>query len=100
MGDLRSMLVVELDGRWPGGPVVRDAMSPGTTSREQIGSLAGNVPMDAADDPEGLPDHLLQPTVSPEDCFGPVPPAAEDPGVHLDPYARDTGPQPMPGFRR
>lgn len=97
LGTLRQLIhEVGANGAWPGQPV-RNVLSPDINSREQLGSLAGNVPMDTVDDPDGLPDHLLDPTVTPEECFGPVPPKAEEPYVGQDPFVRDAAPQPFSG---
>lgn len=78
---------------------MRNALSPSTNSREQIGSL--NVePIDTVADPDGLPDHLLEPLIDPEDCYGPVPPEAEEPYVGQDPFVRDSSPVPSGAIKR
>lgn len=56
--------------------------------------------MDTVNDPDGLPDHLFEPEVDPEDCFGPVPPDAEKPYVSMDPFTQDVSPQPFSGGAR
>lgn len=56
--------------------------------------------IDTVDDPEGLPDHLLEPQVTPDECYGPVPPEAEDPYVGQDPFVRDWSVLPTPGIHR
>jgi hypothetical protein len=94
LGDLRRV-IREAAGAsaFPGQPI-RNALSPDINDREQIGSLT-NKAMDTVDDPDGLPEHLREPTVDREDCFGPVPPTAEVPYVQVDPYEVDTAPQPF-----
>jgi len=80
---------------FPGQPI-RNALSPDINTREQLGAISAKA-IDTVDDPDGLPDHLLEPNVTPEDCYGPVPPDAEEPGVHADPYSKDYAPQPFSG---
>lgn len=92
-------IIREASAKYPGGPI-RNALSPAMNNREQIGSLAGNTPMDTVQDEEGLPDHLLDPTLEPEDCYGPVPPDAEKPYLSQDPFARNTGVLPTPSIKR
>lgn len=96
LGQLRSII---REAGFPGQPVGRNVLSPDVNSREQLGTLAA-VPMDTVADPEGLPDHLLEPTVTPEDCYGPVPPDSDDPGVYQDPFARDWAITPTPATKR
>lgn len=96
MGTLRRLLRETGGSSFPGQPVGKNVLSPDINSREQIGALTAKA-MDTVADPEGLPDHLLDPTVTPEECEGPVPPDAEDPYVGQDPFARDYAPQPFSG---
>jgi len=98
---LREALLREVgaNGSFPGEPYGRNVLSPDINSREQIGSLADKA-LDTADDPDGLPDHLREPQVSAEDCFGPVPPDAEPPYVGQDPFTRDTSPTPTSSIKR
>ena len=101
---LRAIILCELGGsstsssRWPGQPF-RNALSPDVNSREQIGSITAKA-MDTVDDPDGLPDHLSEPQVDPESCYGPVPPTAEAPGVYSDPFVRDSSPNPTGALKR
>lgn len=76
---------------------IGNPLSPSTNDREALGYLADN-PSDV--DEEGLPDHLEDPTVTPEECWGPVPPENGDPYVQQDPLARDTSPLPTPPIKR
>jgi len=39
-------------------------------------------------DDEEIAAHLMDPEETPEDCYGPVPPNAEEPGVYSDPYTK------------
>ncbi len=103
MGRLRRMLSAALlaeDGAvshsYPGRPQARNVLSPSTNNREAIGVISAKG-LDAVDDPDQMPDHLTEPAVDPEDCYGPVPPDAEPPYVGQDPFARDSAPQPFSG---
>lgn len=78
---------------------MRNSLSPDINSREQIGAITARA-IDTADDPDGLPDHLREPQVDPEDCWGPVPPDSEPPYVGQDPFTRDTGPKPTGSIHR
>ena len=80
----------------PGQLAGPNVLSPSVNSRESLGAISAKA-IDTVADPDGLPDHLLDPTVTPEECFGPVPPDAEDPSVHMDPYSKDYAPQPFSG---
>jgi len=63
------------------------SQTPATASREELEDLT------AFDDADQLAPHLLEPQLSPEECWGPVPPNREnEPGVHADPWVRDIGP--------
>jgi hypothetical protein len=94
LGTLRKIIrEVGANNSWPGQPM-RNALSPDINSREQLGALSAKA-MDTVDDPEDLPNHLFEPLVDPEDCYGPVPPVAENPYVGQDPFVRDYAPQPF-----
>lgn len=60
---------------------ISNVLSKDLTDREQLGSLADN-------ESEEIASHLMEPEVDIEDCYGPVPPLADDPGVLLDPYVK------------
>lgn len=102
MGRLRRMLVEALlseegaNHSYPGQPQARNVLSPDVNNREQLGAISAKG-LDTVDDPDQMPDHLTQPTVDPEDCYGPVPPDAEPPYVGQDPFVRDSAPQPFSG---
>jgi hypothetical protein len=93
------ILEVGANGGFPGQPYGRNVNSPDINSREQLGSMSAKA-MDTVQDPDGMPDHLLEPTVDPEDCYGPVPPDSEPPYVGQDPFARDTSPNPSGNIKR
>lgn len=104
VGQLRQIIRKSL-GEVAGGatrPVfndyIRNALSPDRSDREQLGWLATSET--DIDDETGLPDHLLEPAVSREDCYGPVPPNAEDPRITQDPFVRDSSPNPTPPIMR
>jgi hypothetical protein len=78
----------------PPQPYTRNAMSPDISHREQLGKLQTGEPI------EELPEHLREPELTPEECWGPVPPIAKDPGVYQDPFARHFSPLPTPGIKR
>jgi hypothetical protein len=52
--------------------------------REQMGKISvQNIEQDE------LAPHLREPVYSEEECWGPVPPDADPPGVYSDPYTND-----------
>lgn len=105
LGTLREYLQevflteVGANGGFPGEPYGRNVLSPDVNNREQIGALTAKA-LDTVDDPDGLPDHLREPQVSREDCYGPVPPDAEPVYVGQDPFARDYSPMPTGNIKR
>jgi hypothetical protein len=98
---LREVVILETgaNSSWPGQPYGRNTLAPDVNSREQVGKLK-STPIDLVDDPDHMPDHLLEPQVAPEDCYGPVPPDAEKPYVGQDPFARDVSPNPTGNIKR
>ena len=68
--------------------VGKNVVAPDVNSREPMGAVAGQ-PFDTIDDPDGLPNHLLDPVMDPKDCWGPVPPTSEKPSVSMDPFVND-----------
>lgn len=99
LGTLRRLIREAASDHWPGGPI-RDELSDSMgKEREQLGVNSAKA-MDTVADPDGLPDHLNEPEVSPEDCYGPVPPDAEDPYVGQDPFTRDYSPNPTGTIKR
>ncbi len=89
LGTLRRLIREATGSAWPGKPV-DNVVSDEINSREALDTLR-SVPPDTVADEEGLPDHLLDPNVDPEDCFGPVPPDRKNPNPYVgqDPFARD-----------
>lgn len=74
---IRSVLQEVLEG-----PHISNVLSHDLADREPIGSLA-----DGGED--DISSHLMEPEVDVEDCYGPVPPVAQDPGVFADPFHKD-----------
>lgn len=101
LGDLRKIIkqaIVETGGgtTLPRMPMIRNAMQPDFSDREQIGKISTQ----NIEDPEELPPHLREPVYSPEETWGPVPPTAPNPYTLPDPYAKDSGPLPTPPIKR
>jgi len=101
MGTLRRMLreAAGMDSTRMHGTDMRDSMSPDINSREAIGNMTAKG-IDTEDDWDALPEHLREPMLTPEECYGPVPPDAEEPYVGQDPFVRGSSPLPTPGIRR
>lgn len=64
------------------GPHISNVLSHDLADRDQL------VDLTKFEDEEISP-HLSEPVLSPEECFGPVPPTNDDPGVYADPFTRD-----------
>lgn len=96
LGTLRKL--IREAGGWasPPQPAGRNSFSSDLPNREQIGRLGS----DKDDSVEQITSHLEDATVNPEDCYGPVPPTTEKPGVRVDPFTRDFGPASHPNIRR
>ena len=86
-----------LESGWatPPEPTMRNPLSPDINSREQLGKLQSGTP-----DEYDIASHLTDPIEDEEDCYGPVPPDAEEPYVGQDPFVRDYGPLPTPPIKR
>ena len=98
--DYVKEVILEWGGAPPNKPQPRqrNAMSPDVATREPLGKMSKNdIDTDGNAD---LPTHLREPTVDIEDCYGPVPPTAEEPYTTQDPNVRDAGVLPTPGIRR
>ena len=63
--------------------------------REAIGRLRHGEPEEDA-----VSSHLREPELTPEECWGPVPPTSKKPGVYSDPWVNDYGPLPTPSAGR
>jgi len=78
----------------PRMPMIRNAMQPELSDREQLGKIA------QPKDPDELSPHLREPVEDMEDCYGPVPPQDKNPYALPDPYNKDTSPLPTPPIKR
>jgi len=78
----------------PRMPMIRNAMAPEMSDREQLGKIAKDR------DPDEISPHLQEPVYDYEDCYGPVPPTDKNPYVLPDPYAKDTSPLPTSPIKR
>ena len=99
LGELRKIIreiLRESGGGWasPPQPYTRNALSPDINNREQLGRLQTGTPEIE------LSPHLRDPVEEPEDCWGPVPPVAEDPYVTQDPWVKYSSPLPTPSIKR
>jgi hypothetical protein len=64
------------------GPHISNVLSHDLIDREQLGSLTDK-------EEDEISSHLIEPEVDMEDCYGPVPPVVDDPGVYADPFTKD-----------
>jgi len=67
------------------GPHLSNVMSSHLAQRDEIPYLGKK----RKKEDEEIAAHLMEPEVDIEDCYGPVPPRAEEPGVFIDPFAQD-----------
>jgi len=100
VGELRSLIRSVLDEAaggitLPHMPVIRNAMGPDFSDREQLGRIS----MKDKDDDE-ISSHLIEPVHQEEDCWGPVPPTGQNPYALPDPYTKDYGVLPTPPIKR
>lgn len=77
-------------------PVVNNPMSPSMADREQLGRNS----IKDKDSPDEVAPHLQEPLYDEEDCWGPVPPTAQNPYALPDYYAKDFGVLPTPPIKR
>jgi hypothetical protein len=80
----------------PPQPVTRNPMSPSLTDREQITKMS----ISNLEDEDALAPHLQDPQYEEEDCWGPVPPTAENPYALPDFYTNDFSVLPTPPIKR
>lgn len=80
----------------PPRPNVRNAMAPSMADREQIGRIS----IKDKDGPEEISSHLQEPVHDEEDCWGPVPPTAQNPYAMPDFYTKDFNVIPTPPIKR
>ena len=95
LGELRTYIravIAETGGGVAIKPQPRGT-APNTSNRTAIGHFGPPPPIE-------LPEHLRDEEITPEECFGPVPPEEEEPGVHADPYVRDASVLPTPQIYR
>ena len=87
---IRSFIIEANGGiTLPHLPMIRNAMGPDFSDREQLGRISVK---DEDDEEDDISPHLYEPVYEEEDTWGPVPPTSENPYVISDPYAKDTGP--------
>ena len=100
LGDLKNIIrsvIKEAGGgtTLPKLPMIRNAMGPEFSDREQLGRISTK---DKNDDE--ISPHLREPQYSEEECWGPVPPTEEDPYMIPDPYNKDYHVIPTPQIKR
>lgn len=101
IGELRKIIrsmVSETGGgtTLPKLPMIRNAMGPEFSDREQLGRISTK---DMNDEEEVSP-HLREPEYSEDECWGPVPPTQENPYTLPDPYTKDYHVIPTPQVKR
>lgn len=100
---IRSLIIEayasNVDGPHVGSASVyhpRISISPHLAQRDEIPYLGKR----RKKDDEEIAAHLMEPEVDMEDCYGPVPPDTEEPGVYSDPYTSDYHVIPKADYRR
>lgn len=78
------------------GPHLTNLISPHLAQRDEIPYLGKK----RNKEDEEIASHLEEPEVDMKDCYGPVPPVAEEPGAFPDPYTQDYHVIPRPPNRR
>lgn len=79
------MLIQEAYASNVDGPHLGNLMSPHLAQRDEIPYLGKK----RKKEDEEIAAHLMEPEVDMDDCYGPVPPRAEEPGVFIDPFTQD-----------
>lgn len=79
------LLVIEAYASNIDGPHLGNLMSPHLIQRDEIPHLGKK----RKKEEDEIAAHLMDPEVDMEDCYGPVPPIAEEPGVFIDPFTQD-----------
>jgi hypothetical protein len=95
---LRMYIAEALDST-VGAPYIRNVTSPAMSDREEIGPISKR-DIDATDDDDEIASHLVDIEVTPEECYGPVPPDAEEPYVQMDPFTRGWSVLPTSSIKR
>lgn len=88
LGVLRRILLREIGGDNLARIEGPNILDPDVNNEKWPGVMNAKA-FDTVGDEDEMPEHLKEPNESPEDCWGPVPPVAEDPYVQLDPYVTD-----------
>lgn len=78
-------LVLEAYASNVDGPHLSNLMSPHLAQRDEIPYLG----VKRKKGEEEISSHLMEPEVDMEDCYGPVPPTTDEPGVYTDPFTKD-----------
>jgi hypothetical protein len=78
------------------GPHVSNVMSTHLAQRDEIPYLGKK----RKKEEDEISAHLMEPEADMEDCYGPVPPTAEEPGVFIDPYTTNWHVTPKADHRR
>lgn len=90
MTNLRNFIkeiILEISPGWSSAPISPFIRKDTAIERETIGSLTHGEP-----DEEATAPHLREPELTPEECWGPVPPISEEPGLYADPWVNDYSP--------
>lgn len=90
------MLIREAYASNVDGPHITNVISTHLAQRDEIPYLGKK----RNKEDEEISAHLMEPEVDMEDCYGPVPPDAEEPGVFTDPYSQDWHVIPKADWRR
>ena len=78
------------------GPHLGNLISSHLTQRDEIPYLG----VKRKKEEDELSSHLMEPELDMEDCYGPVPPTTEEPGVYADPFTKDYHVIPSANHRR
>lgn len=78
-------LIIEAYASNVDGPHLGNLISPHLTQRDEI-PYAG---IKRKREEDEIAPHLMEPEEDMEDCYGPVPPVNDDPGVYADPFTQD-----------
>lgn len=101
LGELRSLIrdaLLEVGGApaTKPRPMSSNPMTSSIPDREQLGRIT----VRDAEDPESISPHLRDVLYDEEDCWGPVPPVAEDPHAGPDLFAKDFNVIPTSSIKR
>lgn len=78
------------------GPHLGNLLSSHLAQRDEIPYLG----IKRKKEEDELASHLMEPELDMEDCYGPVPPTTEEPGVYADPFTKDYHVVPSANHRR